>query len=144
MNYIHFHFGQHTVTPQIYTYCICFFFYSHRKCVQVMLTVLHITIKCCCMYIRRYFTCTHWCRNSFTLSSFLSNGTRYICFILMWCLLSTLSIVEMLTDWMFWKTLLSSIMALCISLSLMALFALTMVQIASSCWGVQRGPLPPL
>ncbi len=47
--------------------------------------------------------------------------------------------VEMLTVWMFSKMLLSSIMALFISLSLMALFSTTMVQIASSCSGVKRG-----
>ncbi len=93
------------------------------------------------LYVHRYFTCIYWYRSSLTPSSFLSNDTRYSCFILMWCLFSTLSIVEMLTDWMFWKTLLSSIMALCIYLSLMALFAL---QIASSSWGVKRDPLPPL
>ncbi len=54
------------------------------------------------------------------------------------------SMVEMLTVWMFSNMLLSSIMALFISLSLMALFSTTIVQIASSCSGVKRDPLPPL
>lgn len=58
------------------------------------------------------FTCTYWYRSSFTLSLFLSIGTWYSCFMLKWCLFRTLSMVEMLTDWMFSKTLLSSIMAL--------------------------------
>lgn len=80
----------------------------------------------------------------FTLSPFLSNGTGYSCFIFIWCLFSTLSMVEMMTVWMFSKMLLYSIMALFISLSLMTLFSTTMVQIASSCSGVKRGPLPPL
>ena len=140
MNYIHFCFGQDTITSNVYsTYCTLFF----------TAIAVSVTMLCCLLW----GTVTAWYMfylyiwaaqllHSFTIS--FKCGTVYSCFIFIWCLFSTLSMVEMLTVWMFSQMLLSSIMALFISLSHMALFSTTMVKIASSCSGVKRGPLPPL
>ncbi len=114
---------------------------GHTYCTVYHYTMILFTVRySCCMLIHVLPVHT----GSAAPSLFLSNGTVYSCFIFIWCLFSTLSMVEMLTVWMFSNMLLSSIMALFISLSLMALFSTTIVQIASSCSGVKGGPLPPL
>ncbi len=102
-NYMYFHFGQDTLRSKAYTLHILF--YSHSKVYRSSCTVswcYTVYCKVQLLYAHRCFACTYWYDSSFTLSPFLSNGT--------------------------W--LLSSIKAPCISLGLMALFAMTMVQIA--------------
>jgi hypothetical protein len=51
--------------------------------------------------------------------------------------------VEMLTEFIFAKTLLSFMIALWISLSLMELLAMTMLQISCSCSWLNTAALPP-
>ncbi len=88
-------------------------------------------------------TSTYSLRRCFTLSEFLSNGTRYSCFLYIWFFLRIRPNVDRETRWMLLKIWSLLMILAWISRSLIQLLVKTMFTMVASCARVNIGPLPP-
>lgn len=86
-------------------------------------------------------TSTYSVRRCFTLSEFLSSGTRYSCFMCTWLFLRNRANVDRETRWMLLKIRSLLMILAWISCSLIQLLAITMFTMAGSCARVNIGPL---